>query len=82
MQSYQVDLGKMTHEDMHRYQLEWVHWQLQEKERSDIFVVLEHPPVFTIGSIGISDSMGVTSPGMAINSHLIWNTSAGFILVV
>ena len=49
MQSYLVDLGRMNYEDVHHYQLEYVRWRLLEKQRPDIFIVVEHPPVFTLG---------------------------------
>jgi lipoate-protein ligase B len=49
MQSYLVDLGKMNYEDAHHYQLECMRWRLLEKQRPDIFIAVEHPPVFTLG---------------------------------
>jgi lipoyl(octanoyl) transferase len=57
MKAYLVDLGKMDYRDAHQFQLDCVQWRLLEEERPDIFVVTEHPPVFTLGRRGGRESL-------------------------
>jgi len=47
-----VDLGRMDYQDAHGFQLECVRWRLFEEDRPDIFLICEHPPVFTLGKRG------------------------------
>ena len=57
MKAYLIDLGKMDYRDAHQLQLDCVQWRLLEEERPDIFVVTEHPPVFTLGRRGGRESL-------------------------
>ena len=57
IKAYLVDLGKMDYRDAHQFQLDCVQWRLLEEERPDIFVVTEHPPVFTLGRRGGRESL-------------------------
>jgi len=57
MKAYLIDLGKMDYRDAHQFQQDCVQWRLMEEERPDIFVVTEHPPVFTLGRRGGRESL-------------------------
>ena len=59
MQAYLIDLGKMDYRKAHKFQVDCVQWRLHEKERPDIFLVTEHPPVFTLGKRGGLGSLTV-----------------------
>jgi len=59
MKAYLIDLGKIDYRDAHQFQVDCVQWRLLEKERSDIFLVTEHPPVFTLGKRGGRGSLTV-----------------------
>lgn len=58
-QAYLIDLGKMDYREAHQFQLDCVEWRLSEKGRSDIILVTEHPPVFTLGKRGGLGSLTV-----------------------
>jgi lipoyl(octanoyl) transferase len=71
MKAYLIDLGKFDYQDAHSFQLECVEWRLESEDRPDIFLVTEHPPVFTLGKRGGRDSLMVgeefiTSKGVNI----------------
>ena len=59
MKAYLIDLGKMDYRKAHQFQVDCVQWRLHEKERPDIFLVTEHPPVFTLGKRGGLGSLTV-----------------------
>lgn len=60
MKSYLIDLGRMNYRDAHNFQLECVRYRLNEAEkRPDIFLLVEHPPVFTLGKRGGRGSLTV-----------------------
>jgi lipoyl(octanoyl) transferase len=59
MKAYLIDLGKMAYQDAHQFQLDCVQWRLQEGGRADIFLITEHPPVFTLGRRGGRESLAV-----------------------
>jgi len=59
MKTYLFDLGKMDYHDAHQFQLDCVNYRLDEQGRPDIFIVTEHPPVFTLGKRGGLDSLTV-----------------------
>ncbi len=59
MKTYLIDLGKMAYKDAHQFQVECVQWRLLDKGRPDIFLVTEHPPVFTLGSRGGRENLTV-----------------------
>ncbi len=58
-QAYLIDLGKMDYREAHQFQLDCVEWRLSDKDRSDIILVTEHPPVFTLGKRGGLGSLTV-----------------------
>lgn len=60
MKAYLIDLGKMDYKDAHQFQVDCVQWRLFEKDRPDIFLVTEHPPVFTLGKRGGRGSLTVS----------------------
>ncbi len=60
MESYLVDLGEMDYPEAHRFQLECVNYRLAVKGRPDIFILTEHPPVFTLGKRGGLGSLTVS----------------------
>jgi lipoate-protein ligase B len=51
-EAYLIDLGRMDYHEAHQFQLDCVEWHLHEKDRPDIFLITEHPPVFTLGKRG------------------------------
>lgn len=57
--AYLIDLGEMDYRDAHQFQVDCVQWRLLEKGRPDIFLVTEHPPVFTLGKRGGLGSLTV-----------------------
>lgn len=59
MKAYLIDLGKMDYQDAHQFQLDCVQWRLFDKGRPDVFLVTEHPPVFTLGRRGGRESLTV-----------------------
>lgn len=59
MKACLVDLGRMDYQDAHGFQLECVQWRLLEEDRPDIFLVTEHPAVFTLGKRGGRGSLTV-----------------------
>jgi lipoyl(octanoyl) transferase len=59
MIAHLIDLGKMDYQDAHQFQLDCVQWRLQEGRRTDIFLITEHPPVFTLGRRGGRESLAV-----------------------
>lgn len=59
MKAYLIDLGKMDYQEAHQFQLACVEWRLLEKDRPDIFLATEHPPVFTLGKRGGRESLTV-----------------------
>ncbi|MFW2367706.1 MAG: lipoyl(octanoyl) transferase LipB [Desulforhopalus sp.] len=59
MKAYLIDLGKMDYTYAHQFQVDCVEWRLAEKGRPDIFLLTEHPPVFTLGKRGGRESLTV-----------------------
>jgi lipoyl(octanoyl) transferase len=59
MKANLIDLGKMDYRDAHQFQVDCVQWRLFETGRPDIFLVTEHPPVFTLGKRGGRGSLTV-----------------------
>jgi lipoate-protein ligase B len=51
-EAYLIDFGRMDYREAHQFQLDCVEWHLHEKDRPDIFLITEHPPVFTLGKRG------------------------------
>lgn len=47
----------MAYQDAHQLQLECLNWRLVDKNREDIFLVVEHPAVFTLGKRGLRNSL-------------------------
>lgn len=60
MNAYLFDLGKMDYHDAHRFQLDCVNYRRLEEGRPDMFIVTEHPPVFTLGKRGGLGSLTVS----------------------
>ncbi len=59
MKAYLIDLGKMNYGDAHNFQQQCVQWRLQGDDRPDVFLITEHPPVFTLGKRGGRGSLTV-----------------------
>ncbi len=59
VKAYLIDLGKVDYRDAHQFQVDCVQWRLLEKDRPDIFLITEHPPVFTLGKRGGRGSLTV-----------------------
>lgn len=57
MKTYLIDLGKMDYRDAHQFQVDCVQWRLLDQARPDIFLITEHPPVFTLGKRGGRESL-------------------------
>ncbi len=71
MTAYLFDLGKMDYHDAHQFQLDCVEYRLSAEGIADIFIIVEHPPVFTLGKRGGLGSLNVsrdyvTSHGVGI----------------
>jgi lipoate-protein ligase B len=60
MNGYLLDIGKVDYHDAHQFQLACVNYRLHEQGRADIFIVTEHPPVFTLGKRGGLGSLTVS----------------------
>jgi lipoate-protein ligase B len=72
MNAYLFDLGKIDYDDAHRFQLDCVNYRLLEEGRSDMFIVTEHPPVFTLGKRG-----GLRS--LTVSQEYITNQGVGIV---
>jgi lipoate-protein ligase B len=72
MNAYLFDLGKMDYDDAHRFQLDCVNYRLLEEGRPDMFIVTEHPPVFTLGKRG-----GLRS--LTVSQEYITNQGVGIV---
>lgn len=59
MKAYLINLGRLDYQQAHAFQLKCVEWCLQSEDRPDIFLVTEHPPVFTLGKRGGRNSLTV-----------------------
>ncbi len=77
MKTYLIDLGKMDYRDAHQFQLECVEWRLLDKGRPDIFIITEHPPVFTLGKRGGRDSLTVAEEYVTKRGVSIVQTERG-----
>ena len=60
VQSYLIELGRMDYNHAHRFQTDCVEYRLIDEARPDIFLITEHPPVFTLGRRGGIDSLTVS----------------------
>lgn len=59
MEAYFIDLQTMQYHAAHQFQVACVEWRLLEKDRPDIFLIVEHPAVFTLGKRGGRESLVV-----------------------
>jgi len=71
MKAYLFDLGMLDYHEAHQFQLECVDYRLSKEGTADIFIITEHPPVFTLGKRGGLGSLRVsqdyvTSQGVGI----------------
>lgn len=72
-----LDLGRMAYGAAHQLQQQCVCWRLAETERSDLFLVVEHPPVFTLGKRGGRQSLMVSEQFLAEKGVDIVETERG-----
>lgn len=54
-----VDLGLTNYSQAHQFQLDCVRYRREKSGRADIFILTEHPPVFTLGKRGGRESLMV-----------------------
>lgn len=57
MKAIICDLQTMQYQDAHQLQLYCLNWRLADNNRPDIFLVVEHPAVFTLGRRGLRNSL-------------------------
>ena len=55
-----VDLGLLPYAQVHELQVELADWRHRNGESRDVFLLVEHPPVFTLGRHGSSEHLGVS----------------------
>ncbi len=60
-----LDLGRMAYNPAHELQQKCVQWRLAERKRADLFLVVEHLPVFTLGKRGGRQSLMVSEQFLA-----------------
>lgn len=60
MEASLVDLGLTSYSRTHQFQLDCVRYRLEKRWRSDIFILTEHQPVFTLGTRGGQGSLMVS----------------------
>lgn len=58
--AFLLDLGRMTYGLAHELQQSCVAWRLKNNEQTDLFLVVEHFPVFTLGKRGGKQSLLVS----------------------
>ncbi|MCG6930630.1 MAG: lipoyl(octanoyl) transferase LipB [Desulfofustis sp.] len=75
--SYLINLGRMEYPHSHRFQTECVAWRLDDESRPDLFLLTEHPPVFTLGSRGGLDSLTVSREHIERQGLAIVQTERG-----
>lgn len=75
--SYLIDLGRMDYHHAHRIQTDCVAYRLVDEMHPDIFLITEHPPVFTLGSRGGLDSLTVSRELIEKNGVSIVQTERG-----
>ncbi len=71
------DLGRMAYEKAHALQQQCVAWRLAKTDRPDLFLVVEHPPVFTIGKQGGLQSLMVSEEFLAERKIKVIATERG-----
>ncbi len=59
MVSYWIDLGLMDYQEAHKIQVKCVENRISGVNTKDLFLITEHPSVFTLGSRGGLDSLTV-----------------------
>ncbi len=72
-----LDLGKMAYAPAHELQQQCVAWRLAERSRADLFLFVEHHPVFTLGKRGGRQSLMVSEQFLADKGVDIVETERG-----
>lgn len=57
--AYLIDLGTMAYQEAHHFQTDCLEWRLNEKNGTDLFLIVDHMPVFTLGKRGGRESLTV-----------------------
>ncbi len=75
--AFLLDLGKMAYTPAHELQQKCVEWRLVERKRPDLFLLVEHPPVFTLGKRGGRQSLMVSEAFLAEKGIAVAETERG-----
>jgi len=75
--SYLIDLGLMDYPSAHRFQTSCVAFRLADEQHPDIFLMAEHPAVFTLGRRGGLESLTVSRALIEQNGISIIQTERG-----
>jgi len=71
-----IDLGKMEYQKAYDLQLEMLK-KRYENQITDTLIIVEHPPVFTIGSSGSRDNIMVSGDFLRETGIAVYNTNRG-----
>ncbi len=72
-----VELGMMDYQSAHSFQRECVDWLLEAPDNPGIFVVTQHPPVFTLGKRGGRENIGVSEAFIKEHGVAVVETERG-----
>ncbi len=72
-----LDLGRMAYAPAHQLQQDCVAWKLAGGQRPDLFLIVEHLPVFTLGKRGGRQSLMVSEQFLAAKGVDIVETERG-----
>lgn len=59
-EAFLVDLGVQPYQQVHDLQVDLAAWRHRDAASRDVFILVEHPPVFTLGRNGSSEHLGVS----------------------
>ncbi len=72
-----LDLGRMAYAPVHQLQRDCVAWKLAGRQRADLFLMVEHLPVFTLGKRGGRQSLMVSEQFLVAQGIDIVETGRG-----
>lgn len=72
-----MDLGTMSYRDAHQFQLDCVEQLLADSDLPDHFLLVEHPPVFTLGRRGERKSLLVAQSILEQKGIDLFHTERG-----
>lgn len=77
IKSFICDLGTLSYQEAHQLQKDCVSWRSAEKSRPDLFLVVEHAPVFTLGRRGLRNSLLVDEKYLSRKGIALIGTERG-----